>query len=162
SDQVGKRHQIAFKTKKEADAFLVQARHEVGQGTHTASSKSPTVADAGLAWIATALADGLERSTLRQYEQHLHLHIEPHLGATKLADLSPAAIERFRRRLHEGGRSPAMVKRAVASLGAILAHAMSTGGIARNAVRDVARTGRRHSRLEKRHQRRIEVGVDIP
>ena len=104
SDQAGKRHQMAFKTKKEADAFLVQARHEVSQGTHTAPSKSPTVADAGLAWIATALADGLERSTLRQYEQHLHLHIEPHLGATKLADLSPAAIERFRRQLDGGGR----------------------------------------------------------
>jgi integrase len=86
------------------------------------------------------------------------LHIKPLIGAVKLADLTPAAIERFRCQLHEAGRSPAMVKRACGSLGAILAHAMATGGV----VRDTARSGRRHSRLEKRHQRRLEVGRDIP
>jgi hypothetical protein len=36
-DQRGKRHQVQFKTKREAEAFLVKAKHEVAEGTHVPS-----------------------------------------------------------------------------------------------------------------------------
>src|SRR5205823_12393315 len=55
-----------------------------------------------------------------------------------------------------------MAKKALSSLGAILANAMSAGTAARNVVREQSRETRRRNRLDKRHEKRLEVGVDIP
>ena len=159
-DQDGKRHLKTFKAQRAAKAWLAKTQHEVSQGTHTPESTSITVAEAGEAWIAQAETDGLERSTIRQYRQHLDLHIAPFLGATKLAQLTPATVQGFRNRLHSEGRSRAMVKRATSSLGAILANAMTTGKVARNVVREQSQ--RRQHRTEKRHDARLQVGVDLP
>jgi integrase len=160
-DQAGNRHIKTFKQKKAADAWLIATRGEVQQGTHAPESTSITVGEAGDAWIAQAEADGLERSTLTQYRQHLDLHIKPFLGAVKLAQLSPAAVQAFRNQLATNGRKPAMVKRATTSLSSILGYAMSTGRAGRNVVRE-QRHGRRHRRLERRHEKHLKVGVDIP
>jgi integrase len=162
SDQAGKRHRQSFGTKREADAWLVTARHEVGQGTHTPRSDSVTVAEAGETWLAQGQVDGLEASTLMQYRQHLDLHILPLIGTTRLAALTPATVVDFRRRLLMEGRSPAMTKRAVASLGAILANAQVLGRVGRNVVRDNVALRRRLTRLDKRHEERLIVGKDIP
>lgn len=159
-DQHKKRHIKTFPTMAAADAYLVEARHEVAQRTHTAPSGSPTVTEAGEAWIAKAERDGLERSTVRQYTQHLNHHLAPFIGTTKLADLSPGNVEALRNALHRAGRSAAMIRKIVGSLGGILADAMANGRIARNVVREVPR--QRQARLAKRHKKRIEVGVDVP
>jgi integrase len=161
-DQEGKRHIKTFTTKKAADAWLVQARHEVSQGVHTPASTSITVAEAAELWIAQAEIDGLEASTLEQYGQHLKYHIAPFIGAVKLAELAPGAIIAFRNSLIREGRTRAMAKKAISSLGAILANAMAAGKVARNVVREQVRENRRQSRLDKRHEKRLEVGVDIP
>src|SRR5262249_39340084 len=47
-------------------------------------------------------------------------------------------------------------------LGSILANAMTRGDVARNVVREQTRETRRQNRLDKRHAKRLEVGVDIP
>jgi hypothetical protein len=59
---------------------------------HTPAHLSPTVLKAGEAWIAQAETDGLERASVRQYRQHLDLHIGPFLGHITLAELTPAAV----------------------------------------------------------------------
>src|SRR5262249_53688204 len=96
ADQEGDRHIRTFEKKKDADAYHNTVKVDVRQGVHTAPSKSRTVAEAGEAWIKSAEADGLEQSTLRQYRQHLALHIAPRLGREKLAELTPGRIEAFR------------------------------------------------------------------
>src|SRR4051794_25777625 len=53
-DQDGKRHIKTFKQRKEADAWLVAARREVQQGTHTPASSKTTVSEAGEMWLAEA------------------------------------------------------------------------------------------------------------
>jgi integrase len=162
-DQQGKRHIKTFPTQKAAKAWLVETQHEVKQGVHTPASSSITVADAGELWIAQAETDGLEASTLAQYRQHLKLHIEPFLGRVKLAELAPASVHGFRNTLIREGRSRVMAKKAAGSLGAILATAMANGKVSRNVVREQARQhGARQRRLEKRHKKQLEVGVDIP
>ena len=162
-DQAGKRHIKTFKQKKGADAWLVAARREVQQGTHTPANTSITVAKAGEAWISQGETDGLERSTLAQYRQHLDYHIKPFLGGVKLAELTPAMVRSFRNELIRAERSPTMAKKAVSSLGAILANAMADHKVARNVVREQSmHNQRRDRRLEKRHGKRLEVGVDIP
>ncbi len=158
-DQAGKRHIKTCRTKKEADAFLVAARHEVSQGVHTAASASITVSAAGKLWIDQGVTDGLEPSTILQYQQHLGLHIVPFIGSTKLSDLTRAAAEQFRNRLIKEGRSRAMTKKVMTSLGSLLAVAQSHGKVVRNVVRERSRKPEKRGR---RHQKRLEVGVDIP
>jgi len=157
-----RRHTKTFSTKKEANAWLAHTVVEIKQGVHTPAHLSPTVLAAGEAWIAQAKTDGLERATVRQYRQHLDLHIKPCLGHVKLAELTPGTITSFRNVLARQGRSRALVGKVVSSLGSILAEAMANGQLARNVVAEQARHDRRRARVEKRHKRQLQVGVDIP
>jgi integrase len=161
-DQAGKRRLKTFDTRKAADAWLVNARHEVSQGIHTPASTSITVAEAGDLWHEQGQTDGLEPSTLMQYRQHLEFHIKPLIGAAKLAELSPGMVQSFRNDLIRQGRSRVMAKKVISSLGAILANAMAAGKVARNVVREQSRETRRQNRLDKRHGTHLQVGVDIP
>jgi hypothetical protein len=88
----GGRHIKTFAKKKEADEFAATARVEVRHGTHTPSSKSITVAEAGKLWLASTEKNKLERTTIDGYAQHLNLHIEPFLGNLKLSDLSTPMV----------------------------------------------------------------------
>ena len=53
-----------------------------------------------------------------------------------------------------------MAKKVVGSLGGIIGHALERGQVAQNVV--AQRSLRRARRLEQRHDKRLEVGVDIP
>jgi integrase len=162
-DQSGRRHIKTFKLKKAAESWLDEAKIEVKRGVHTPAKTSVTVAQAGESWIEQAEADRLERSTLMQYRQHLDYHIKPFIGRVRLAELTPAEVRMFRNQLLKDGRSPTMAKKVVGSLGSILANAMAEHKVARNVVREQAQHGARRERgLERRHTRRLEVGVDIP
>jgi integrase len=101
------RHSKTFKTKREATAWLANTVVEIRQGVHTPAHKSPTVLAAGEAWIKQAANDGLERSTVAEYAQHLRFHIAPYLGLIKLGDLTPAPVQSFRTVLLAQGRSRA-------------------------------------------------------
>src|SRR6516165_2370275 len=79
-DQDGKRHIKTFKTKREATAWLVPTQNEVKQGIHTPESASITVAEAAKLWLEKGELEKLERSTLRQYRNHVRLHIVPLIG----------------------------------------------------------------------------------
>jgi integrase len=154
-DQDGKRHIKTCKTKKEADGFLVQARHEVARGVHTPENASITVAEAGKLWIETGEIEKLERSTLRQYGNHLKLHINPLIGGVKLARLSTPGIEAFRNELLKKG-SRAMARKVLSSLKSILGEAQRRGLIAQNSAQPVKVD------VKKRDQRKLAVGRDIP
>ena len=112
-DQHGKRRLKTFDTKKAADAWRVTAQHEVSQRIHTPASVSITVAEAGDLWLSQGETDGLEKSTLMQYRQHVEYHIKPLIGAMKLADLSPGMVQAFRNDLIREGRSRVMAKKVV-------------------------------------------------
>ena len=130
------RHTKTFPTKKEANAWLANTVVEIRLAVHTPAHLSPTVLEAGAAWIAQAETDGLERASVRQYRQHLDLHIRPFLGHIKLAELTPAAVQSFRTVLIRNQRSRVLADRVVSSLGSILAEAMANGRVARNVVRE--------------------------
>jgi integrase len=157
----GKRHQKAFPTQRDAKAWLAQTSVEMQLGIHTPSAGSITIAQAGTLWLEQAEVDGLERSTLAQYAQHLRFHILPYLADVKLCDFTPARLTQFRNTLVKEGRSAAMLRGVTTSLGAILANAVSLGKVSRNVVREQSRSNR-HSRLAKRHERHLEIGTDIP
>ena len=151
-DAAGKRRAKQFATKREADAWSVQARSEVAAGTHTHDRDSITVEKAGDLWITRCEAEGLERTTIRGYRQHLDLHIVPRVGATKLSRLTAPVVAAFKDKLVEDGRSPAMVKRVLGSLSALVAEAQRKGLVAANHVKAGGRTKR-----GKRDQSHIEM-----
>ncbi|WP_429820301.1 tyrosine-type recombinase/integrase [Ensifer sp. B1-9] len=162
-DAKGTRRQKTFKLKKQADAFAATASVEVREGTHVADRDTVTVEKAGSLWIASGESAGLERSTTNQRKNHLENHIKPLIGGTLLSKLTLPAVRDFEDRLRKEGRSPAMTKKVITSLGSILADANERGLATRNPVRDM-RGGRkgRERRAEKRQKGRLEVGVDIP
>lgn len=162
-DASGKRRLKTFERKKAADAFAATAHVEVREGVHVADSASATVAIAGKLWLASADAAGLERSTIAAYESHLRLHLLPFIGATKISALTLPGIRQLEDRLRAEGRSPAMARRVIVSLGTLLADAQERGLTRRNIVRDLrGRRGGRDERNEKRHRGRLKIGTDIP
>jgi integrase len=169
----GKRRIKTFDKKKDATNFEATARVEVRAGTHTADSQSITIGQAGKLWIATGEKNGLERSTLNAYRQHLELHIRPYLGAVKLSQLSAPMVREFEDKLASGEagagaepqpRSAAMIRKIRVSLSSLISDAQERGLVARNVVRDLRSSRRRGTerRAERRQKGKLKVGVDIP
>jgi integrase len=121
------------------------------------------VKQAGGFWIASAEAAGLERTTVDSYRSHVDLHIVPLIGDTRLTALNIPAVREFEDQLRDGGRSPAMIRKVMVSLGSLLADAQERGLTGRNVIRDLR--GRRKGgerRQERRQKGKLKVGVDIP
>jgi integrase len=169
-DGNGRRHLETFKKKKDADARQAEVKVDVRAGTHVAPSQSVTVAIAAEAWLKAGEAAGLERSTIEQYKQHVEQHIVPLIGRLKLSEVTVPIIRKFEDRLREepntqgNKRSPAMVRKVRASLGAILADAVEQGQAARNPVRELRRNRRRGKERHaiQRQRGKLEIGVDVP
>jgi integrase len=149
-DQQGDRHIETFERKKEADAYQATVKVDVSKGMHTAPSKSLKVAEAAEVWIKRVEADGRERTTVRQYRQHVDLHIVPRIGATKIANLNVPKVESFRDDLLED-LSRAMARKVLTSLKSLLksvGHSHVAAGVS--------------IKRDKRKERKLEVGRDIP
>jgi integrase len=155
-DQEGKRHIKTFDTRKAASGWLVTAQGEVSRGVHTPENASITVAEAAEIWIQKGELEKLERSTLRQYRNHVDLHIKPsRIGTEKLARLSAPAIEAFRDELLKKC-SRAMARKVLVSLKSILGEAQRRGLVAQNAGQPVKID------VKKRDQRKLAAGREIP
>lgn len=162
-DAGGKRRLKTFKLKKAADAFAASTTVEISQGVHVAEGASATVEAASRKWITAITADGLERSSIEDYERTLRLHILPFIGGLRLTALTVTRLRAFEDELREAGRSAATTKRTIVSLGSMLADAQERGLVARNVVRDVrARRGHGERKAEKRQKGRLRIGTDIP
>jgi integrase len=161
--QYGDRHLKTFAKKRDADAHHAIVGVAVRNGTHTADSKSVTVAKAAELWLASCEAAGLEATTVAAYRQHADLHITPFLGALRLSQLTVPLVRGFEERLRAEGRSPAMVRKARRSLGSLLADAQENGLVGQNVVFSLRTTRRgKDRRIERRAKRKLKVGVDIP
>lgn len=150
-DQHGTRCFETFELKKDADAYHDAVKVEVRRGTHIAPSKSQTVAEAAEAWLKRADADGLERSTLRQYRQHVIIHIAPRIGTLKLAALSPERVEAFRDDLLRHLSRP-MARKVLSSLKSLLRVAKHS-----HLAADVS-----IGASKGRHKDEVEEGRDYP
>ena len=163
-DREGKRCQETFDRKKDADVRQAEIKVDMRKGTHVAASKSPLVSAAAEAWLRSAEASGLGRSTQAQYRQHVELHIVPLIGHLKLVNFTAQQVRKFEDDLRELRRSRQMIRKVVASLGTLLADAQERGLAAHNPVRDLRRNrkkGKDH-RAEKREKGRLKVGLNIP
>jgi integrase len=150
TDADGDRHIETFERKKDADARHAQVAVNIARGTHHAPSKSITVAEAAERWIKAVEAKGAERTTVRQYRQHVNLHIVPRLGAAKLANLTPVNLDNFRNDLLANMSRP-LARKVMTSLKSLLKTARFSHVIA-----DVEVIGK------SKRERKLEAGRDIP
>jgi len=163
SDQNRKRRLRTFDRKQDAERFEANTRIEIGKGIHVADRDSITVKIAGEMWLAECRAENLEPLTIEQYRQHLRLHIVPFIGAEKLSHLTVPFVSSFRTKLRDEGRSPAMVRAVMGSLGALISVAQERGEAAYNPVRELKRSRRRKGKAaQERHKPKLRIGVDIP
>jgi len=154
-DQHGRRHNKGFKVRKDAKAFLVLTEGEISRGVHTPEHQSITVAEAARLWLKRGELEKLERSTLKQYRNHVERHILPLVGSVKLAKLSTPVVQLFRDKLLET-RSRPLARKVLASLKSIIGEAMRRGHVAQNTATPVSVD------TKKREQGKLVVGVDIP
>jgi integrase len=155
ADQHGIRRLKTFKTRKEADGWLVEARGQVASGTHTAESTSRTLGEAVELWLQRAAAEGLERATLAQYAQHRGHILAVIPAGTKLARITQARCERLRDDLLTRHSRP-MARKLLQSFKSILKDAKRRGLVAQNVAAETA------IGAGKRHKRKLEVGRDVP
>jgi integrase len=142
-DGAGQRRAKQFPTKRAASDWLDTAKGELRAGTHVADSVSITVKEAADIWVGAGRTDGLERTTVRQREQHARLHIVPLIGALKLTQLTTPRIETFKDELLET-RSRAMARAVLTSLKGMLTLARRRGLIGHNPAEAVTIGKRRH------------------
>jgi integrase len=147
-DQGGTRRLKTFKTRRDADSWLLRARTEVATGRHLPERQSPTFADTAARWLASAQTRDLERGTLETMRQHVDLHLVPRLGRLKLAKLTEERIAEARDDLLRSlGR--ALAVKVMVSLRSILRQAGRPSGV------------RLEARAE-RHKFRLVAGRDFP
>jgi integrase len=156
-DQGGVRRLKTFETKRAAEAWAVTALHEVAAGTHTPASASITVGEAFARWIDHSAKEGLERSTIRQRQQHLRLHVAPFIGTVKLSALTRPRVHQFADQLRDGGRSFSMRRKLVTNLGTAIGFAMDQGLVAQNVVRGIKVRG-----SDREDGGPLRAGVDFP
>jgi integrase len=153
TDGSGKRHQVRFKRKGEAQAHEEKLKVAIRAGTHVSLDNSLTVANAADKWINRVEANERERATLRQYHQHVKLHILPRIGALKLTKLTKGHVEAFRDSLLSGDKplSRPMAHKVLRSLKSML-KVMGLSHLADDVKVEVG----------KRNKRKLEIGRDIP
>jgi integrase len=154
-DQKGKRHQPSFRTRHEAQEFVVKVGGEVRDGTHTPSSTSLTVTDACELWLRVCKVDDAMRpGTLRVHRGLAARFIIPRFGHYKLANLTTTDIEQHKTDLIDQ-TTRKTAKRIIGCWNGIFQAAMRKGCMAHNPaapvkVRD-ATTGHR-----------LGIGIDVP
>jgi len=153
TDGSGNRHQVRFKRKAEAEAHEEKLKVAIRGGTHVSLDSRLTIADAADKWINRVEANERERATLRQYHQHVKLHILPRIGALKLTKLTKGHVEAFRDGLLSGDKplSRPMAHKVLRSLKSML-KVMGLSHLADDVKVEIG----------KRNKRKLEIGRDIP
>ena len=152
-DQNGERRRRQFRTKREADAFLVEARAQASNGAYVHAPGSSTVATAMAEWLKhlkLRLGVDLEKKTLVDYQGKIRLHVLSPIygiGHLKLNALTHGAAEDFRLKMIAAGQSPANASKVLGVLRAFATWAVDRRELASNPL--IGRRAKRGSRKRR-------------
>ena len=156
-DQHGKRRLKTFVLKKDAEAWATNARHEVFAGLHASNAKI-TVEETFVLWIRYCVDEKLERSTIEQRQRHLRIDVAPFIGREKLATLTTPRLNALLDQLRDAGRSVAMRRKILTSVGTALAFAKGRGLVAQNVASGIkVKSDERHKATGP-----LQAGRDFP
>ena len=138
----------SFTRKADASAFeaLIERARETGGFVDLDRGKE-TLREFKERWWRDYVTPNLARKTRDGYSHVWKKHIEPRLGGTRLRDIGPARVERFRAELEKDGVGVATVRKALVILQGMLSAAVRWERIDRNPVREVRKPTQRRSRL---------------
>ena len=152
-DRSGKRRRRLFRTKREADAFLVDARAADARGQYVHAPASITVQEATDRWLAyldkLVTAGSIEprtRDDRRSKIRHHVLNGNYGLGAERMADLSFKRVERFTLEAIGAGVTEGNLKRVVAAIRVFLSWSVDEGLIATSPLQGRRLTWSRQTR----------------
>lgn len=115
----------SFRTQKEAKAWELATRKQVGEGVYQEPVKV-TLAQFFAEWLEKAARIRLKVQTVELYERVFRLYIEPHIGKVLLQNVTPLAIQGTYAQLTSGPKkvSPQTVKNAHTALRSALKQAV--------------------------------------
>src|SRR5262245_24768748 len=132
-DQAGKRRWETFPTQKAAKAAMADRMGEVKAASYRAPAELPAFRAVAEAWLIAKGFDGLRPSTIAGLENHVHDHILPELGSTRIDLVSLKSVELLKAKLKtEKKLAPRTVNKALAALKAIFGYAMEHSYVTRN------------------------------
>jgi integrase len=147
-----------FATKAEAKDARDRARARIADGAHVEPSRLTVGRFMVDLWLPAMEATGLRATTLASYRGLVRNHVVPRVGGLRLQALRGDVLNRLYAELladgavdHEGGLSPASVRRVHAVLRKGLADAVRWGLVVRNAA-DEADPPKQGGAGERRHQ----------
>ena len=119
------------------------------------SASEFTVRKASEIWLRKCKIDGLERSTIRSYEQHVRLHILPRIGEVDLKSMTAADAHDFRDQLLSE-LSKSMAKKVLGSFKSLVSEAHIRGHIQQDVARPirikVSRRGTQERRMPSKEE----------
>lgn len=154
-DSQRRRHIKTFSRKRDAEHWLSQTVIDVSRGVHTPERSSITVSEACRLWLQRGQLIGLEKSTLKNYENHT-VKIIHYLGNERLSRLTKPAIHAFRDKLLQEGLTHRTARHILTSLKGVLTEAETRGLISQNVALRVTVV------TPNRLKRKLEVGIDLP
>lgn len=150
---------------KAAAKAMRQAQYEVDNHRAVISrNQSPFLGDYATGWLDSLQ---LANSTMVGYRKNVRLHVVPHLGKTRVSELTASQLNKFYSDLLRNGRcddkdhggrlSPNTVKKIHVLLGAILNSAVNEGILAVNIIRKPGLVKPPTGSQVKESQKEIEV-----
>ncbi len=124
------RRSIYGKTRLEVTRKLAAAQRDYEQGLPVVDQRQ-TVEQFLSSWLETRRAE-LAEGTWRRYEQCARLHINPQVGRTKLAQLTPQAVQQLYAMVLAHGRCSTTARHVHAVLHRALESAVRLGLVTRN------------------------------
>ena len=162
------RHQKRFKTKHEAEEFEDASKVAIRAGQHVAVDPNRTIGGAADDWLKRVEANGmrnngkLERATIRQYRQHVELHIKPNIEG-RLAKLTAKDVENFHNRLLGQDEKGNPVQRQKPPMSRVMARKVLTSF---KSILKAAKVGHLAADVSigvnEREKHQLEIGRDIP
>src|SRR5262249_36949374 len=169
TDNRGHRQRKHFPTKKAADAFRINIEGQLQSGVYRPDASKLTLKQICGSFLAHCEGryqrdERMTRKSLVVYRGHIHKHIlHPEYGidAWKLSQLTARAGGEFRDRIPTAGVTGATTRKNLATLHAVLEHAISQDWVAANAAHRIKVIGPRAEGSEKivppskEHMRRV-------
>jgi integrase len=130
-DPDGHSRRKAFKTKRDASAFLVTTEHAKATGAYVPPAAGRITLGEWLpTWQATL--GGLKDSTRHRYLQLARVHVEPRFGRRRLDRIAPSDVAAWITDLSDAGAGAGTVRQAHRVLSLVLDLAVRDGRLARN------------------------------
>jgi integrase len=126
-----------FRTKKDAEAALVEVVAAVNHGTYIEPSNQ-LYKDYLPIWIDTK-RPFIERLTTEGYESYVRLHIVPYLGSLPLSRITPTDVQRFIISLNDKGLAAATIKRIYNVINSSLEAAVKLKYISENPAKSISK-----------------------